>query len=118
MRLLIVDDNPAVRRLICHIVRPIASEIHECVDGSEALAAYSAKQPDLVLMDIRMRNVDGIAATKQIVAFDPSAKVVMVSDYDEPDLRAVCTAAGACGYAPKSNLLDLVRLLEELLKDN
>ena len=118
MKLLIVDDNAAIRQLMRSIVTPVASDIHECTDGSEAVAAYASERPDLVLMDIRMRNVDGITATKQIMAFDPWARIIMVSDYDEAPLRMASIAAGARGFAPKSNLLDLLRLIEQLMKDS
>ncbi len=64
MKLLIVDDNAAVRRLIRSIVLPFAGEVFECVDGADALAAYQAHRMDVVLMDIRMSEVDGIEATK------------------------------------------------------
>jgi DNA-binding NarL/FixJ family response regulator len=114
LKLLIVDDNAAVRRLIRSIVLPFASEIFECTDGADALSAYQTEGPDVVLMDIRMSEVDGIQATKQIKAADPTAKIVIVTDYDDDALRAAAMRAGACGYALKDNLLDLVRLLGTL----
>ena len=114
MRLLIVDDNAAVRRLIKSIVLPLAGEIRECADGTDAIAAYNEQRPDLVLMDIRMNEMDGISATKQITAADPAAKIVVVSDYDDAALRQAAMNAGACGYALKDNLLNLVRLLEDM----
>ena len=75
MKLLIVDDNAAVRRLIRSIVLPLAGDICECTDGADALSAYLAQRPDVVLMDVRMNEVDGIQATKQITAADPKARV-------------------------------------------
>lgn len=114
LKLLIVDDNAAVRRFIKNIAQPFASEIHECAEGSDALPAYNAQKPDLVLMDIRMNEIDGIAATKRIKAADPGAQIVIVTDYDDNALREAAMEAGACGYVLKENLLDLVRLLEAL----
>lgn len=114
MRLLIVDDNAAVRRLIKSIVLPLAGEIRECADGTDAIAAYNEQRPDLVLMDIRMNEMDGISATKQITAADPAAKIIIVSDYDDAALRQAAMKAGACGYALKDNLLNLIRLLEDM----
>jgi len=113
MKLLIVDDNAAVRRLIRSIVLRLADDIYECGDGAEALSAYVAQRPDVVLMDIRMSEVDGIQATKQITAVDPTAKILMVTDYDDRELRQASMRAGACGYVLKDNLLDLVRLLDQ-----
>ncbi len=114
MKLLIVDDNAAVRRLIADIVLPFAGEIRECDDGADAVSAYTSQKPDLVLMDIRMRNVDGIEATKRIRAADPAARIIIVTDFDDDTLRDAAMLQGACGYALKDNLLDLVRAIEEL----
>ncbi len=114
MKFLIVDDNAAVRRLIRSIVLPFGNEICECTDGGDAFSAYQAEKPDVVLMDIRMSEVDGIQATKQIRAADPEAKIVIVTDYDDDALRDAAMSAGASGYALKDNLLDLARLLEAI----
>lgn len=117
MKILIVDDNASVRRLIAAIVEPVATDIRECEDGACAVAAYRAQRPDVVLMDIRMPDLDGIAATRQIRIFDPTAKIVIVTDYDDGQLREASAAAGASDYTLKDNLPDLVALLERL-RDN
>ena len=114
MNLLIVDDNATVRQLIADIMAPFAGEIRECADGAEALPAYDAQKPDLVLMDIRMNVMDGIEATKRIRAADPAAKIIIVTDFDDDDLRLAAMHAGACAYALKDNLLDLLGLVETL----
>ncbi|MGE0132058.1 MAG: response regulator transcription factor [Blastocatellales bacterium] len=107
LKLLIIEDNPAIRRVIRSIVTSLAEEIYECEDGAEALAAYLTQRPDFVLMDIAMSRLDGIAATRQIRAADPEAKVIIVTNYDEADLREAARAAGACDYVLKENLLAL-----------
>ena len=61
-----MDDNASVRGLIARMVQPLAEDICEREDGAGALSAYRAQKPDVVLMDIRMRHVDSIEATKQI----------------------------------------------------
>jgi len=112
MKLLIVDDNTSVRRLIASILSSRAHEIHECADGVDALTTYTALCPDFVLMDIAMKELDGIAATRQIVAAHPGARVIIVTDYDEAPLREAALLAGACGYVLKEDLLEVDRLLE------
>jgi len=114
MKLLIVDDNAAVRRLIRSILLRLADDICECGDGAEALSAYLVQRPDVVLMDIRMSEVDGIQAAKQITAADPAARILIVTDYDDTELRHASMRAGACGYVLKDNLLELVPLLETI----
>jgi DNA-binding NarL/FixJ family response regulator len=95
-------------------VLPFAGEICECADGADASSAYRAQRPDVVLMDIRMKEVDGIEATRQIRAADPEARILIVTDYDDAELRKASMQAGASAYVLKDNLLDLVRLLETI----
>jgi CheY-like chemotaxis protein len=114
MRLLIVDDNARVRRMIAEMTEPLAADVIECPDGSQALHAYLQHRPDVVLMDISMGGLDGVAAAGEIIAADPDARVVMVTDYDGVELREAAQAAGARGYVLKENLFELRGLLEHL----
>lgn len=115
MTILIVEDNAAVRQLTRRAIAHLVSEIYECEDGADALKAYAEHQPDLVLMDIRMPRMDGLAATRQIMQHYPNARVIVVTDYDVDDLRAAAFAAGARGYALKDNLAELETLVTEII---
>jgi CheY-like chemotaxis protein len=114
MTVLIVEDNAGVRRLLRSAIAGVAEATWDCCDGADALEAYAAHRPDIVLMDIRMSRMDGLAATRQILRFHPLAKIVIVTDYDDDALRTAAREAGACGYALKLNLLDLVPLLRSI----
>jgi CheY-like chemotaxis protein len=114
MKILLVDDNAAVRKLIRRVIAGSANEILECSNGEQALAAYCLLQPDVVLMDIEMPGLDGISATRRIVAKDTTARVIMVTDYDDADLRRAATDAGASGYVIKENITDLTALISAL----
>jgi len=116
MTVLIVEDNASVRRLIRTIVASVAEEIHECGDGTSALAAYLEFRPDVVLMDIEMKTLDGIAATSQIKTAHPAANIVMVTNYDDIELREAARNAGACGYVLKNNLLEIEHVLQTLMR--
>jgi CheY-like chemotaxis protein len=115
LKILIVDDSASVRGLIASIVEPLAASIRQCSDGGEAIAAYRSMRPDIVLMDIRMKEMDGIETTRRICQSDPNAKVVILTDYDDNELRRAAADAGTIHYALKDDLPDLVRLLESLL---
>jgi CheY-like chemotaxis protein len=111
MILLIVDDNEQMRRLICGVVGDMAEAITECGDGALALAAYAEQRPDWVLMDIRMPEMDGITATRGIKASYPEARVCIVTDYEDLELRQAAREAGAEGYVIKEDLLMLRQVL-------
>lgn len=112
MKLLVVEDDARVRRMIKLIVADLADEVFECSDGLEAQASYNQQRPDWVLMDITMAGVNGIAATRQIKAEHPDAKIIIVTAHDSATLREAARRAGACGYVLKENLLVLQQLLK------
>jgi len=112
MKLLIVDDHSPMRTLIKTLVAGLADEVYECSDGSEVLAAYSRHQPDWVLMDVEMREVDGLTASRQLIAAFPAARIIIVTKHDDEEMRAEARAAGACDYVLKENLLTLRQRLQ------
>jgi CheY-like chemotaxis protein len=111
---LIVEDNVAVRRLIRRAIARQASEIYECGDGADAVELYSRYQPDLVFMDVEMPRMDGLAAARLIIRSYPRARIIIVTDYDDDEFRAVAVAAGAIGYVLKDDLAELERLVTTL----
>jgi len=111
MKLLIVEDNAGMRRLIKSVVAGIADEIIECEDGGEALEAYTDFLPDWVLMDIKMAKVDGLVATRNIITDFPDAKICIVTDYGDQIIIKAAYTAGAKGYILKEDLLSLPTIL-------
>ena len=99
-------------KMIRRTIADWAHEIYECGDGAEAVALYAAQLPDWVLMDIELKAVNGIMATRQIKNNFPEAKVVMVTNYNDKEMREAAAQAGACGYILKENLLELQRQLD------
>jgi DNA-binding NarL/FixJ family response regulator len=104
MLIQIVDDNPNMRDTIKAVLSGSGAEFLEADDGDVAVKQYSARPADLVLMDIRLKEVDGISATRAILAHTPAARVVMLTQYDDHDLRVAAHEAGAIGYVLKDNL--------------
>ena len=118
MSFLIVDDSAAMRRVIRHALHDFAGEITECADGAQAFSAYQANLPEWVLIDIEMADKDGLMATKEICAAYPNARIVIVTNYSDEQMREAATKAGACGYVMKENLLELRGILSRKQAEN
>jgi CheY-like chemotaxis protein len=114
MKVLIVDDSKPMRQLISTFITDLSGAIFECGDGSEALAAYRKHRPDIVLMDLKMAVMDGLTATQQIRQYFPDAKIVIVSQWDDPPLREAARLAGAETIVSKADLLPLRLILSAL----
>jgi CheY-like chemotaxis protein len=118
MKLLIVEDNAGIRRVLRRILVDTASTIWECTDGSEALAAYEEHRPDVVLMDLRMTTVDGLTATRQIRGYDPFARIIVVTDYQDEDMKTAALEAGASEYVLKHEISGLPEIISSLAAPN
>ncbi|MBI4302543.1 MAG: response regulator transcription factor [Chloroflexi bacterium] len=102
MRVLLVDDHPVVReglRRVLNLGKGI-QVVGEASDGEEALALAEKLSPDVVLMDIKMPNMDGIEATRWLRDKLPSTNVVMLTSYED-EYVGQAIAAGAVGYLLK-----------------
>jgi DNA-binding NarL/FixJ family response regulator len=103
IRVLIVDDHAVVRagleRLLTHV--DDFSVIGSVADGKEAVAVALAERPDVVLMDLSMPNMGGIAATEAIVARADDVRVVVLTSYSDRDRILNALDAGAVGYLLK-----------------
>lgn len=115
MTILIVEDNPTIRRLIRRAISDVADNIIECEDGADALAAYAEHKPDAVLMDVRMPRMDGLSATRELLRHHLQARIIIVTDYNDDALRSAAREAGACAYALKNNLTELDLVLRGVL---
>ncbi|MBS1811231.1 MAG: response regulator transcription factor [Acidobacteria bacterium] len=111
MKVLIVDDNQPVRLLLRDYLPPSVDEVFECGDGGNAIALYRKHLPDWVLMDWEMPKMDGITATREIIAEFPQANICMVSAFDEAEIRTAALSAGACEFVLKDNLAELEAIL-------
>ena len=111
MKVLIVEDNQVMRSMIRRMVSAVADDISECDDGAKACALYGELRPDWVLMDIEMGEINGLVATRHIMQGYPEARIIIVTNYDDEQLRRSATTVGACGYLLKENLHQLGTLL-------
>jgi DNA-binding NarL/FixJ family response regulator len=100
---MLVDDQELVRAGLRGILRePFGFEVvAECSDGDEALDALRASEPDVVLMDVRMRLVDGVTATRRLRAEHPEVPVLALTTFDDDEALAGMLRAGASGFVLK-----------------
>ena len=106
IRVMSVDDHPLLRSGIRVMVtaEPDMSLVAEAADGAEAVCLYELHRPDVVLMDIRMPRLDGVAATRVIIAAHRGARIVVLTSYEgDADIYRALDA-GACGYLMKDTL--------------
>jgi DNA-binding NarL/FixJ family response regulator len=111
IRVLIVDDSRQMRELIKMTLAGVADVAGECADGASALACYQETRPDWVLMDVTMEKVDGITATRQIMTADSQARILILSDHSDTELRQAALESGAREYVVKENLLHILDIL-------
>ena len=103
MKMLIVDDSATMRRCIRKLL-PEADEKFECSNGLEALRAFAKHKPDWVLMDIEMKELDGLSAAKEIKKEWPGARIIFVTSHDKRRFRDAASQLKADGYVLKDNL--------------
>ncbi|MFJ8695081.1 response regulator [Streptomyces roseolilacinus] len=103
VKVLIADDQPLVRRGLALMLAPEPGflVVAEAADGAEAVRLAHEHRPDVVIMDIRMPVLDGIAATGRLTAELPGCRVLALSTFDMDEHVVGALRAGACGFLPK-----------------
>jgi len=98
---LVVDDPAFLRMRHAAMVKELGHEVIEAGDGEQAVEAYKSHKPDAVLMEIPMPTMDGLEALKAILAFDPAARVAMVTAMGQPSIVMEAIKFGACDFVVK-----------------
>jgi DNA-binding NarL/FixJ family response regulator len=113
-RVVVADDQTVVREGLVLILGmlPDVEVVGTAADGEQALAVVAEQRPDVVLMDLRMPRLDGVAATRRIRAEFPDTQVVVLTTYADDDSVFAALRAGARGYltkdAPSSALAEAI----------
>lgn len=114
-RIMIVDDSAFMRMMIRSILVEVGHEVvAEAADGMEAVQKYDHCQPDLVTMDITMRQMNGIEAVREIIERHPEARIIMCTAMGQQSLLMDALAAGAKGFVIKP--FTKAKVLEEVQK--
>ena len=99
---LIVDDSAWIAKTMKKVLEKAGYEVVSIAkDGLEGIDLYAKYRPDVVLLDITMPNMDGRECLENIMEFDSSAKIIMVSAIKEQSAVDDCLSSGAVGYIPK-----------------
>ena len=121
IRILIADDHAIVREGMNHLIdgRPDLEIVAEAADGAEAVLLVQRHQPDVILMDLMMPRMDGIAAIKAIKRDDPEARILVLTSFAEDDKVFAAIKAGALGYLLKdSSPLALIQAIHDVHEGN
>ena len=103
LRVVVVDDDPLARRMLRDVLQDAGiTVIAEAGGGREAIELSLYYKPDVVVMDLVMPGMDGVAATRQIVEKAPDVKVVMLTSSDSEEVGLMTLRAGASGFLCKS----------------
>jgi DNA-binding NarL/FixJ family response regulator len=115
IRVLLVDDQELVRAGLRRILQTTddVEVIGECADGSEVALAVRDHGPDVILMDIRMKDVDGVEATRRLRERDEAPPVLVLTTFDDDELLSGALRAGAAGFqlkdAPGEEIVRAIR---------
>ncbi len=118
-RLVVVDDHDLAREGLKDMLldEPDIEVVGEASNGRESLLVCSRLRPDMLLMDVRMPEMDGLAATREVKKRYPEISVLMVTMHENPDYLLEALKAGAAGYvlkdAPQEEVVEAVRRVRE-----
>jgi two-component system NarL family response regulator len=116
---ILADDHPVVRDGLAAIVnqQPDMEVVAEAGDGEEAVALYEAHQPDVMVLDLRMPKLDGVAVVQRVLAAHPKAQLLIMTTYDGDEDIFRSLSQGAKGYllkdAPRQEILFAIRAVSQ-----
>lgn len=118
--MLIADDHQQIKKIIKKLLIKLPFEInlYECEDGEQAVKIFNDEKPDLILMDIIMKRLDGLSAIRRIRLISKKVTIIVISQLPEQEYRQEALDAGAVDYLNKENLNELPRLIENLVHKN
>jgi len=114
-KMLVVDDERDICDFVSNFFVERGYEVRMASSGDEALASAKADRPDLVLLDVKMKGMDGIATLKHLREIDRTMKVIMVTAMDDQERMDEAARLGACDYITKPLMLDY---LEQAVEKN
>jgi two-component system response regulator DevR len=104
LRLMLVDDHEVVRlgMRAAFELEPDITVVGEAANGAEAVAKIGVLDPQVILMDVRMEKMDGIAACREIKSLHPNVRILMITSFSDHEAMLASVVAGASGYLLKN----------------
>lgn len=116
-KLLVVDDEHDICDFVKNFFNDRGFQVFTALNGEEAISITKKEKPELVLLDIKMQGMDGIAVLKHLKEIDRNLKVIMVTALEDQDKMNEASRLGACDYITKPLMLDhLEQAVEKVLK--
>ena len=116
---LIVDDNIKMRAAIQKMLRVQLknkiTRIIECENGKDAIELYVQRKPEWTIMDIKMPVMDGLEASRNILKSHSEAKIIILTQYDDPGYYELAQKIGIKAFVLKENLSDISTLIRNIL---
>jgi len=116
---LIVDDNikmrSAIQKMLKAQLKNKITRIIECENGKDAIELYIQRKPEWTIMDIKMPVMDGLEASSTILKSYPEAKIIILTQYDDPGYYELAQKMGIKAFVLKENLSDISTLIRNLL---
>ena len=117
--ILIADDSDAIRLVLKEIL--LIGEhnvVAEATDGTEAVEFYQKYKPQLLMTDFAMPNKDGLQVVKDVIAFDPKAKIILITASDDKKLIQECIDSGAITLVKKPfDFKDVLKTITEVMEN-
>ena len=116
-RVLIVDDQKGVRRLLEELFKKEGYEVNVAVDGKDSIEKVKAYTPDIILMDMKMPNMNGLEASEEIIKHDHTIPIIMMTAYGEMEVVQKALEVGVKKYITKPfDIIDLRNMVRKVLE--
>ncbi|MCX6639557.1 MAG: response regulator [bacterium] len=121
LRMLIVDDDPAIRNILCEICRSLGMEVHSAKDGAEGLEVFKSAPIEMAILDIYMPHMNGLSLMSRIKETNPQCQVILITGYLNYEQLLHKNKNKPDGFIPKpfsfADVLNMVLKLIDLKKN-
>ena len=116
-RVLLADDYPDMVKAVSRLLALDCEIVGSVSDGGALLEAARRLQPDVIVLDVNLRNVQSLEACREIMRVNPTTKVIMFSAMNDPSISEAFLEAGASAFVPKTRAEDLLSTVKRVCSD-